>query len=312
VAPFLECMRALGDVFHALAFDPMNMHQYQRIIERLGLRSGQGGYKHMHHCRRGSSGGSSTVSHGDFMSFLAKRVLVVHGNVCFSMDMLLPAIWARFLEILPEKVHDLLQPAFDDILDLVDALEGLLVARYIRDKTLELNPLLHSGFFTCGVDWATVGPPKEIRSYLLNILLQFVSTHHELGLICRDDSERILEGILEALSAKVLEHVKEIEEFSADGATLLRVEMQFLSDKLELYLDDVSEANFDAIEDYLSRCFTTKTELDKRTALRRGETVLKETVDRTRQLFMCFEEEGEEERKDEGGYSRSNSDSESD
>jgi len=171
---------------------------------------------------------------------------------------------------------------------LMMTLENLLVNKYVRSKTLALNGIIKQGLLKGNFDWQRAQPPKEVQSYVLELLLQVVFIHNEL-LTMRmntDDIDGIMEDIVDRMALTLEDSIKEIESFNANGALQALIEMDFIRSKLMNYSKDESEAAFEGIQRHLER---TSNQNFYEPAWRHKRTQLGESCTRnTSLMFQCF------------------------
>eukprot|EP00455_Lapot_gusevi_P035058 TRINITY_DN3879_c0_g1_i1.p1 TRINITY_DN3879_c0_g1~~TRINITY_DN3879_c0_g1_i1.p1 ORF type:complete len:253 (+),score=65.07 TRINITY_DN3879_c0_g1_i1:157-915(+) len=212
--PFLECLRTLADCFHVLAFDnPYDLASTKQFEHR--------------------------------------RLLAVLSNCIYSRDRLIPDLWTQFMHMVPKLMISPLQIEYEDITSLYQTLEALVFDDYVRRKTVTLNKIIKKGFMMAGINWAQARPPKEVRSYILDLLLELVFLHEEVYNTAKGELDAIMNAVLEKLTMNLLECVKQIDQFGHYGALQALVEVDFVKHTLGRYLSDQANRTFTSIEEIL-------------------------------------------------------------
>ena len=218
IGPFIEIIRALADTFHTLAFDVANSET--------------------------TSMNTRNAEH--------RKILAVLSNCIYSRSILLPEIWSGFVELVPESYYHAMKYEREDLDTLFFTLEKIILEQYLRRKILSLNKYVKKGMLLGGIYWVEARTTNEVRTYVLDLLLELVFIHEEIHANIVAELEKIMQSILQKLALSFWECCKQIDSFNHNGAIQTLLEIDLVKNALSRYLSDRSSHVFTLIEEMLT------------------------------------------------------------
>jgi len=115
------------------------------------------------------------------------------------------------------------------------------------------------------------------------LILQFTFIHNELYTTRKEEVERVIERIVETVTASFYEAVKQIDSFNSFGSEQVLLELEFFKSTLNFYFDDNSSETVKSTVSLLSQFIESERESKERRKKISGEVSYS-----TRILYECL------------------------
>jgi hypothetical protein len=294
-------MRAFADTLHTLAFSALTSAASGDAAERSGgsiVTERSSNIKGRPESKS-NAGVLPSASAAAFSSLTApkvndRRLLLVLSNVLHTRKVLLPALFHRFQSFFPSSMHAALAAKSKEVERLYETLDNLVFDQYVRSKTLALNAFFHRSFYQSGINWAETGaaPPIELRTGVIELLLQIVLIHNEISAVRKDEVENLLLDLIERLAWSGWEAVRTLlTQWTGYSAAHILAELTFIRKVLEYFVsesDDI-EAAFDAMARLLrERLVNQKGAAEAARVDDIIQHIVQHKIEATRLMFVCF------------------------
>jgi Exocyst complex component Sec5 len=256
VGAFIECLKLYADVIHRLGFSV-------------------------------STPPSTSLDTSPYISE-DRKIMATISNTMYTSYHILPILWDDLLDLIPHRSHSECELAYESVESLMDILYDLLFQHYVRRKILAVNRLLKRGIVFSGIDWTNSPAPNEIRTYVLEVLLELVFVHNEVYTIHKSQVSRVLAEIMEGVSASLALFLQEIDKLDANGALQLRVEVEFIKVTMQSVLSRHASNRMSSLITHLNHRLM-RYKPDREQVERRRNRMLRAMQEKTRVMFACFE-----------------------
>lgn len=163
-------------------------------------------------------------------------------------------------------------------------LDEMIFSYYIRDKSKQLNSIVHRGVLMGGFSWATTELPKDTQPYVSEALLYLVFTHAEImDLIAEAGAgadhhmvkqqpltKRIFQVLTANLAQDLLESVRGIDTFSVGGMLQCTLESLVIKRTLEMYMTPSATECFRLLHSYVQSAYERTQERARKAAAQQG------------------------------------------
>lgn len=123
---------------------------------------------------------------------------------------------------------------------------------YVRAKTRTLTELVKRGILLSGYNWAVAPPASEIRTYIIEILLDLADVYFECNRISANTARQAVSLLSERLGELLVEHVRFIDDIGNNGAFQLHVEFKFIKIALRNFYTQRFNAIFENLQEVLA------------------------------------------------------------
>jgi hypothetical protein len=176
--------------------------------------------------------------------------------------------------------------------EVFDCLSSLVVKSYLRHKTRSLNHFIVKGMLTGGHDWARGPAPTQVRSYMLELLLDLAQVHYQAELVAKNFVKQFFCSVQERLGELFLEHLSYIPRIGDNGVLQLEIEVDFLNIVLRNYETSRSKDLFKRVKSNLKSASSVTIKdkgstVSNRKKLR--DEIIQQMLDKSRLQFSCFE-----------------------
>ncbi|EJT99244.1 hypothetical protein DACRYDRAFT_96078 [Dacryopinax primogenitus] len=251
--------------------------------------------------RFASEDGEPVGSANDTESDVDNRILVTVSNLYHLDKELIP----RMMSDLEKASHSKLSEDRGTLSDVVQELDKTLFDDFAKSKAAVLTGIIRRGVLGSGMDWATIGRPQEVRSYMYDALIYLVQIHSQVSLMARPLLERTLSSLVMSIAVEALACFKQVTRFGMGGMLAATLEIEFFHQTMLQYVSPEAAATLGEIYTTISQVYqkappaggvgaaNLQTELDavKKTLHdgRKGTSV----------EFLCFKQKKEKEKEKE-------------
>lgn len=177
------------------------------------------------------------------------RLLYILSAFHYQRKKAVPAIMNLAAKLLgPEAAGDETQ--------LEDARARLEVRAFDMCVSLRADPMckiLSDAILHSGIDWLTCPAPTEVRGYMHRIILQLVEAHARVSNVNPILVNNVLKALVSRLAQTALESFKIIKRFGTGGMLTATVEIEYLQQSVEAYLNRGAKEAFGQTYEIISR-----------------------------------------------------------
>eukprot|EP00058_Branchiostoma_floridae_P027001 XP_002612492.1 hypothetical protein BRAFLDRAFT_214268 [Branchiostoma floridae] len=190
--------------------------------------------------------GSTFLIHGLHVHFQERRLVTVLSNCSHTREKVLP----KLIDLLEKNGYPEVQKVQKVGTNICfSALDEKLFDAYLEQKADPLVGALEPGVYAGYFMWNDCLPPRGVRNYVKEALMNLIAVHAEVFSISPLLVERVLSRLLQALAEEMLRLMECVTGWSADGAIQARLELCALQDALALYKTPESSKSFhDALQ----------------------------------------------------------------
>ncbi|KTW25989.1 hypothetical protein T552_03263 [Pneumocystis carinii B80] len=146
----------------------------------------------------------------------------------------------------------------DDSKNLYSALVQLdhrLFDDYIKVKSESISEIIKNGILNSNPIWSSEEPPQEIQPYVFNSILSLVVIHSQLSSITSNLIPRTLNNLVKSLTKALLESFQKINNFGIGGMLQVIIEVEFIKQVLEAYIDEETSDIFGSLYLHLEKAY---------------------------------------------------------
>ncbi|CAH1269792.1 Hypp4243 [Branchiostoma lanceolatum] len=192
-----------------------------------------------------SSGHDELTSPSEHIPPLERRLVTVLSNCSHTREKVLP----KLIDLLEKNGYPEVQKVQKGSQSCFSALDEKLFDAYLEQKADPLVGALEPGVYAGYFMWDDCLPPRGVRNYVKEALMNLIAVHAEVFSISPLLVERVLSRLLQALAEEMLRLMECVTEWSANGANQARLELCALQDALALYKTPESSKSFhDALQ----------------------------------------------------------------
>ncbi|KAG5520198.1 hypothetical protein PMAC_001275 [Pneumocystis sp. 'macacae'] len=134
-------------------------------------------------------------------------------------------------------------------------LDQRLFHDYIRVKSESISEIIKNGINGSSHIWLSDDPPHEIQPYVFNSILSLLVVHSQISNIAMNLISRILTSLVKSLSQALYESFQKIDRFSIGGMLQVIVEVEFIKQILETFIDEETFKIFGMIYTHLEEAY---------------------------------------------------------
>ncbi|KAI0694957.1 exocyst complex component Sec5-domain-containing protein [Cytidiella melzeri] len=192
---------------------------------------------------------------------------------------------------------------------VVQELDKTLFETYVKPKSAILQSIVRGGVLDGAVDWYETPLPKEIRSYIFDVLICLVGIHAQVSAAAAPLLDRTLNALVEDIADEALRCFRQVKKFGMGG--MLRVshmtivscgradvfplrqatlEIEFLHQTLSRYVKPSAAKTLSELYNRISKAYDPPKDNadDIQTHLDSVKKTLAETRRATGIEFLCF------------------------
>ncbi|QSL65757.1 hypothetical protein MERGE_000035 [Pneumocystis wakefieldiae] len=182
---------------------------------------------------------------------LDTRILFTLSNFSYLKNSIIPTLLRQF-----ESLYSL--SLEDDSKNLYSALVQLdhrLFDDYIKVKSESISQIIKNGILNSNSIWLSEEPPQEIQPYVFDSILSLVVIHSQLSAITSNLISRVLNNLVKSLTQSLLESFQKIDNFGTGGILQVIIEVEFIKQVLEAYIDEETSNLFGSLYLHLEKAY---------------------------------------------------------
>ncbi|KAI0776491.1 exocyst complex component Sec5-domain-containing protein [Irpex lacteus] len=214
------------------------------------------------------------------------RLLLVISNFGHLSRSVIPSMLNELESAFGTSVQDDKQTLNAVVLEL----DKTLFESYVKPKSAVLQSIVRGGVLDGAVDWYDTPLPKEIRSYIFDILIYLVGIHAQVSAAAAPLLERTLNALVEDVADEALRCFRQVKRFGMGGMLRATLEIEFLHQTLARYVKPSAAKTLSELYNRISKAYDPpkdNTE-DIQTHLDSVKRTLAETRRATGIEFLCF------------------------
>ncbi|XP_067054130.1 exocyst complex component 2-like isoform X2 [Acropora muricata] len=212
-----------------------------------------------------------------------ERLLIVLNNCRYVQNHVLPKLVESF-RINDYPISDKLKKDLSS--DLSD-LQGKIFDAYIEQKAEPLIALIEPGMTICGPKWHNCLPPKDVRSYVKEVIMNLVTVHAQVFAVSGELLTQVLTRLSDVLANEFCKQISLVQTFTSTEAVTAHLEARAIQEALAAYLTPDARDLFQAT---FSKVPSITKDSDKRLI----EALMANFKRRMRLQLLCFEVDMEE------------------
>ena len=111
-----------------------------------------------------------------------------------------------------------------EVLDDLQELDDKVFDEYIKRKSESIVGIIEQGIQVGNFDWERCEEPRELRSYIKEVLFNLVIIHAEVFAVSEQIVPRVLQRLIQLVSDEFLSYIKEVESFGYNGILYVGLE----------------------------------------------------------------------------------------
>lgn len=262
--------------------DPIVSYIQEKSYEYINLF-----LDNMHHLAMKDESSSRQLENDEEFSKDSK-LLIILNNLAYTRVFILPILEAKFEKECKTKLYW----SDNENVRLIKHLENMILNKYLLKKTQVLNIIIRNGLVFTHKDWDGKTLPKDIRDYVLSLLVNFVITHDELYRISKSIVHVILSMLLENVFQTIYECVSMVEVNSIYDSVQVGIELDFISFIMRKHKTPLTKQLFDDIDDMLQYSSLIDQKSSSLTMSQKKEirSIITTKQSHTSLMFACFNE----------------------
>ncbi|XP_044175031.1 LOW QUALITY PROTEIN: exocyst complex component 2-like [Acropora millepora] len=272
---FKDLFQAFNECLQHLAFQP------DQESDKASISAPQEGFASV-----GSQDNlerSSLSMAEDNTPVIDERLLIVLNNCRYVRNHVLPKLVESF-RTNDYPINDKLKKDLSS--DLSD-LEGKIFDAYIEQKAEPLIALIEPGMTICGPKWHNCLPPKDVRSYVKEVIMNLVTVHAQVFAVSGELLTKVLTRLSDVLADEFCKQISLVQTFTSTEAVTAHLEARAIQEALAGYLTKHARDLFQAT---FSKVPSITKDSDKRLI----EALMANFKRRMRLQLLCFEVDMEE------------------
>jgi hypothetical protein len=216
----------------------------------------------------------SIASFADCIHFLAfptdelsvnkdENLLILLNNCTYTKTQILYSVTFKFIETFHfgSSTHYLkdVQASVNEFMkinyiefSLYENLEKLVIDAFIQRRSIALLPFFNKGIHLAGYDWKKSLRPFEIRSFVIEYLVDLALIHSEVEKYAKSHTEKIFKTLFEIISQLYHQYIRfELFMVCENAAFQLEIEFEFIQKALGKYETDEILTQFQNLKYYL-------------------------------------------------------------
>ncbi|CCJ29652.1 unnamed protein product [Pneumocystis jirovecii] len=126
---------------------------------------------------------------------------------------------------------------------------------YIKTKSESISQIVRNGIHGSSCIWLSDDPPYAIQPYVFNSILSLLVVHSQISNITMNLIFPILTNLVKSLSQALYESFQKIDRFGIGGMLQVIVEVEFIKQVLETFIDEETFKIFGMIYTHLEEAY---------------------------------------------------------
>ncbi|PFX23413.1 exocyst complex component 2-like isoform X1 [Stylophora pistillata] len=270
---FKEMFQAFIKCLHHLAFQP------DQESDKVSLSSPKGstGSESQENLER------SSLSTEDNTPDVDERLLIVLNNCRYVRNSVLP----KLVDSFRNNDYPISDKLKKDLTSEVCDLENKIFKEYIDQKAEPLLTHVESGMTIGDFKWHNCLPPKDVRSYVKDVIMSLVTVHAQVFAVSEELVSQVLSRLTDMLADEFCKLISGVKTFTSAGAVTAHLEAQAIQEALAAYLSQHARDSFQA-------AFSKVPSITKDSDKRLTEALMTTFKRRMRFQLLCFQVDMEE------------------
>ncbi|GBE87410.1 exocyst complex component Sec5-domain-containing protein [Sparassis latifolia] len=221
------------------------------------------------------------------------RLLLVVSNFGYLMNSLIPSMTNELEDTFGITTEDDKRT----LAKVVQELDETLFGSYVNPKAATLIDMVRNGVLDPQMDWYETPQPKEIRSYVYEVLMYLVGVHAQVSAVAAPLLERTLSALVVTVAEEALRCFRQVKRFGMGGMLRATLEIEFLHQTLSRYVTSSAEQTLSDLYTTISQAYARRPGDEN---LQANLDVVKKTLADTRRAtgieFLCFRQTKEKSR----------------
>eukprot|EP01080_Neovahlkampfia_damariscottae_P006085 gene6085-10093_t len=234
----------------------------------------------------------------DYVHQSDEHLLVLLNNCTYTKNNILSSVTFKFIETfyfasIAHYQKDV-QIHTDEFINsniiefsLYQNLENFVIDAFVQRRSIALLPFYNKGIHLAGYDWKKSLKPTEIRSFVLEILVDLALIHSEVEKYAKAHTEQIFKTLYEIISQLFEQYIRfELDEISENAAFQLDIEFEFIQRALAKYETNVIVAQFLKLQKHLDQISGYVLNFDDESL---KTEIIRDFSEKTRVQLNCFD-----------------------
>lgn len=226
---------------------------------------------------------SSLSTMEDSTPVIDERLLIVLNNCRYVRNNVL----SKLVDCFRSNDYPVSDKLKKDLTSELNDLEGKIFDAYIEQKADPLIAYVEPGMTICDFKWHNCLPPKDVRSYVKEVLMNLVTVHAQVFAVSEELLTQVLCRLTDMLADEFCRLVSAVKTFTSAGAVTAHLEARAIQEALAAYLTQHSREMFQAT---FSKVPAITKDSDKRLI----EALMTTFKRRMRFQLQCFQVDMEE------------------
>eukprot|EP01125_Pyxidicula_operculata_P008538 TRINITY_DN2859_c0_g4_i2.p1 TRINITY_DN2859_c0_g4~~TRINITY_DN2859_c0_g4_i2.p1 ORF type:complete len:832 (-),score=218.06 TRINITY_DN2859_c0_g4_i2:1386-3881(-) len=266
---FVECLNSFSDNMHHLAFeDSDDEHVYGHNESVMSINSELEAWE--------DYDDEQTVKR----SRMNTKMILILNNLEFVKVKIIPDLIKRY-----RSTTQLAEPDPNmTVASLIDQLSEMVKNKYLRSHTIPISITIKKGILCEGFDWTRNTLNKDVRNYVMELMVIIVSVHEELNKLLpvnrKSQIDKVLTTLLELIYENFIYWLSYVDKFSSYGKIQVGIELLFIDRALVNFkASETSKKMWESLDKLLNL-----NTLDSRIV----KEILERKVKTSQAMFSCF------------------------
>ncbi|KAG5440330.1 hypothetical protein PCANB_001900 [Pneumocystis canis] len=179
------------------------------------------------------------------------RILFTLSNFSQLQNNIIPVLLKQFESLYSISLGEESKNLYNALVHL----DRRLFHDYIEGKSQSISQIVKSGILDSNYIWLSDDSPCKIQPYVFNSILSLVVVHSQLSNITSNLIPRALTSLIRSLSQTLLESFQKIDRFGIGGMLQVIVDVEFIKQVLEAFIDDETFKIFGLIYHHLEETY---------------------------------------------------------
>ncbi|XP_078365831.1 exocyst complex component 2-like [Oculina patagonica] len=225
----------------------------------------------------------SSLSMEDNTPVIDERLLIVLNNCRYVRNNVLP----KLVDSFRNNDYPISDKLKKDLTSELCDLEGKIFDAYIEQKAEPLIAYVEPGLTMGDFKWHTCLPPKDVRSYVKEVIMNLVTVHAQVFAVSEELLSQVLSRLTDMLAEEFCRLISGVKTFTSAGAVTAHLEARAIQEALAAYL---SQQARDLFQTTFSKVPGITKDSDKRLI----EALMTTFKRRMRFQLLCFQVDMEE------------------
>lgn len=270
---FKEMFQAFIKCLHHLAFQPDQESDKVSLSGTKGS-TGSGSQENLD---------ISSQSMEDNTPDVDERLLIVLNNCRYVRINVLP----KLVDSFRNNDYPISDKLKKDLTSELCDLENKIFKEYIDQKAEPLLTHVESGMTIGDFKWHNCLPPKDVRSYVKDVIMNLVTVHAQVFAVSEELVSQVLSRLTDMLVDEFCKLISGVKTFTSAGAVTAHLEAQAIQEALTAYLSQYARDLFQA-------AFSKVPSITKDSDKRLIEALMTTFKRRMRFQLLCFQVDMEE------------------